>query len=100
MVPNKNLITNMILKRDNRVFINIMTEIGNVTVGSQYSSPSDELENDLNDWGDVEFVQDRFLVAGDFNGGDGKNRLWVQVCSLLTFQLVPTRTYVLHFIKW
>lgn len=73
IVANKDLITNMILQKENSVFINIMTELGNITLGSQYSSPSDDLESDLNDWGDVDFITERFIVAGDLNG---KNRLW------------------------
>lgn len=58
--------------QQNENSVNIFTLDGFVTIGSQYSPPSTNLEDDLQDWVNMKGMSDLFLHVDDF----AHNKLW------------------------
>lgn len=71
-VLNNSLLCLVKLRFDNSVFINIQTSSGSILLGSIYSSPTSDLELDVNCWANDLWDRDA-VIAGDYNA---KSRLW------------------------
>lgn len=55
------------LKLGNSVFISLQTASGTIFIGSQYSAPSGDIENDLHEWTHIFKDFDDLIIGGDFN---------------------------------
>lgn len=55
------------LTLNNTVFISLQTVEGTLFIGSQYSAPSGNIENDFNEWTQIFRDFDNMIIGGDFN---------------------------------
>lgn len=64
---NKDYVGLEILKLSNSVFISLMVKDSVIYIGSQYSAPSGDLEEYLDEWSGVFKDFDNLVIGGDFN---------------------------------
>lgn len=55
------------MKFNNSVFVNIKVHARNLIIGSQYTSPSSDLSQDIEDWKNVFEDTSNLIIGGDFN---------------------------------
>lgn len=70
LILNNNLKHCLSFKSDHSVFINLDLPDLILSVGSLYSPPRADLENDLNDWRSAKSLSNYCLTLGDFNAHD------------------------------
>ena len=68
VITNPNLIYIHVKSFNNSVFINVtMKNNDNILIGSQYTAPSSNLDQDMKDWTDFFANTNNLIIAGDFN---------------------------------
>lgn len=67
VVIRKNIFAIKSFESNNSVFVNIQIDNSTIHFGSNYSSPSSDLEEDLHSWQDFFENPNNIFLAGDFN---------------------------------
>lgn len=66
-VVNSDLTFNTIITTNHSIFINILSDSENITIGSIYSPPSSNFSEDMDEWVPFLPASNKFLLGGDFN---------------------------------
>lgn len=62
-----------VAKNNHSVFINLLTTEGYITIGTQYTAPSKDIKEDLQDWESRKGMSKKLIFMGDLNA---HSKLW------------------------
>lgn len=73
VILNTNLQHIQVQKNNHSIFINVTIQEETITIGSQYTPPSADLQEDLHDWSFIKGKSKNFILLGDLNA---HSELW------------------------
>lgn len=76
LISNSNFIFNCTKINKKSIFINLITDLGNLTIGTVYSPPSSDFGSDMREWTPQFPSSNLFLIGGDFNAHSPPMGVW------------------------